>query len=42
MTASAPAGDVLLALYGRLTADGLRVTGDRRIFDRLVEWEPED
>ena len=42
VTASAPAGDLVLVMYGRLPVDALTIEGDRRPLDGLVEWEPED
>ncbi|WP_405720733.1 maleylpyruvate isomerase family mycothiol-dependent enzyme [Streptomyces sp. NBC_01537] len=33
-----PAGDLLLALYGRLPLDRLRIDGDRTLIDRLLAW----
>ncbi|MFJ8535597.1 hypothetical protein [Streptomyces sp. NPDC093591] len=29
-------------LYGRITVDPLKVDGDRRLFDLLQAWEPEE
>ncbi|MET7421121.1 maleylpyruvate isomerase family mycothiol-dependent enzyme [Dactylosporangium sp. NPDC005555] len=36
------ASDLVLALYGRIPLDDLKLDGDRRHFDRLVEWDPDD
>ncbi|MFJ9542866.1 maleylpyruvate isomerase family mycothiol-dependent enzyme [Streptomyces sp. NPDC101225] len=43
-TASArgTAGELVLALYGRIPVDSLKLDGERRLFTRLQEWEPED
>ncbi|MFD8076240.1 maleylpyruvate isomerase N-terminal domain-containing protein [Streptomyces sp. NPDC059718] len=35
------AGELVLALYGRVPVDSLEVGGDRRLFDRLLAWDPE-
>jgi hypothetical protein len=35
------AGELVLALYGRIPMDSLKVDGDRRLFDLLQAWEPE-
>lgn len=42
-TASArgTAGELVLALYGRIPLDSLELDGDRRLFDQLVDWDPE-
>jgi uncharacterized protein (TIGR03083 family) len=42
-TASArgAAGELVLALYGRVPVDSLELDGDRRLFDQLVDWDPE-
>lgn len=37
---SGPAGDVLLALYGRLPLGALRIDGDRTPVERLLAWLP--
>jgi len=36
------AGELVLALYGRLPVDSLKLDGDRRIFDLLVAWDPDE
>ncbi|MEU3529255.1 maleylpyruvate isomerase family mycothiol-dependent enzyme [Streptomyces sp. NPDC038707] len=36
------AGELVLALYGRIPVDSLELDGDRRLFDLLHAWEPED
>ncbi|NUP52817.1 MAG: maleylpyruvate isomerase family mycothiol-dependent enzyme [Catenulispora sp.] len=36
------AGELVLALYGRLPFDALTIDGDRRILDQLKDWEPDD
>ncbi|MEO3741969.1 maleylpyruvate isomerase family mycothiol-dependent enzyme [Plantactinospora sp. B5E13] len=33
---------VLAAFYGRLPLDALELDGDRRIFDLLIAWEPDE
>jgi len=35
------AGDLVLALYGRIPVDSLELAGDRRAFDRLLAWDPD-
>jgi uncharacterized protein (TIGR03083 family) len=35
------AGELVLVMYGRIPADALTVEGDRRLFDRLIEWDPD-
>lgn len=36
------AGELVLALYGRVLIGALRAKGDRLVFDLLVAWNPED
>lgn len=36
------AGELVLALYGRIPVDSLKVDGDRNLFDLLKAWEPEE
>ncbi|MFF0299033.1 maleylpyruvate isomerase family mycothiol-dependent enzyme [Kitasatospora sp. NPDC004614] len=40
-TAEGSASDIVLVLYGRLPLDDLKLSGERRVFDQLVEWDPE-
>ncbi|MFC7546588.1 maleylpyruvate isomerase family mycothiol-dependent enzyme [Plantactinospora sp. GCM10030261] len=40
-SARGPAGDLVLAFYGRVPVDSLSLDGDRRVFDQLMAWEPE-
>ena len=35
------AGELVLAFYGRVPLDDLALSGDRRVLDRLVAWEPD-
>jgi uncharacterized protein (TIGR03083 family) len=35
------ASELVLALYGRIPVDSLKVDGDRRLFDRLLDWDPD-
>jgi uncharacterized protein (TIGR03083 family) len=35
------ASDVLLALYGRVDVGSLTANGDGRVFDQLIEWDPD-
>ena len=30
--------DLVLVFYGRMPLDSLKLAGDRRVFDRLIEW----
>lgn len=41
-SARGTAGELVLALYGRIPVDSLKLEGDRRVFDLLLAWEPED
>lgn len=36
------AGELVLALYGRIPVDSLKSDGDRRLFDLLLAWDPEE
>lgn len=40
-SARGTAGELVLALYGRIPLDSLELGGDRSLFDRLVDWDPE-
>ena len=42
-TASArgTASDLMLVFYGRIPLDSLELDGDRRVFDRLIAWDPD-
>lgn len=40
-SARGTAGDLVLALYGRIPLDSLELGGTRQLFDQLVEWDPE-
>ncbi|MGW0614763.1 hypothetical protein [Streptomyces sp. NPDC002788] len=35
------AGELVLALYGRIPAGSLKLDGDRRQFDLLMAWGPD-
>ncbi|MGK5681484.1 maleylpyruvate isomerase N-terminal domain-containing protein [Actinoplanes sp. URMC 104] len=39
-TAAGTAGELVLWFYGRIPTDALKLDGDRRVFDRLIAWEP--
>jgi uncharacterized protein (TIGR03083 family) len=39
-SAQGTANELIMALYGRFPVDALTVKGDRRVFDRLVAWDP--
>ena len=36
------ASELVLAFYGRVPVDALKLDGDRRLFDLLIAWEPEE
>lgn len=36
------AAELVLALYGRVSVDSLKVEGDRRVFDLLLAWDPDE
>ncbi|MBP5889257.1 maleylpyruvate isomerase family mycothiol-dependent enzyme [Streptomyces scabiei] len=36
------AGELVLALYDRIPVDSLKSDGDRRLFDLLLAWDPEE
>jgi uncharacterized protein (TIGR03083 family) len=36
------ASELVLVLFGRIPVDELKVAGDRRIFDLLLEWDPDE
>ena len=33
--------DLVLAFYNRVPLDALKVDGDRRIFEQLIDWDPD-
>jgi len=35
------ASELVLVLYGRIPVDSLKVDGDRRLFDLLIDWDPD-
>ena len=41
-SARGPANDLVLAFYGRLPMDALKLEGDSRIFDQLITWDPSE
>lgn len=41
-SARGTADELILAVYGRIPVGSLRLDGDRRLFDLLVAWDPED
>ena len=41
-SARGTAGELVLALYGRTPVDSLKLDGDRRVFDQLIAWEPDE
>ncbi|MFE7531468.1 hypothetical protein ACFU7Y_38040 [Kitasatospora sp. NPDC057542] len=42
VSAHATAGELVLFLYDRITADSVRIDGDAGLFDLLRAWEPEE
>jgi uncharacterized protein (TIGR03083 family) len=40
-SARGTAHELVLAFYGRIPLDSLKLDGDRRLFDLLVDWDPE-
>jgi uncharacterized protein (TIGR03083 family) len=40
VSARGTASDLVLFFYGRIPLDSLKWYGDRRIFDRLIAWDP--
>jgi uncharacterized protein (TIGR03083 family) len=40
-SAEGTAHELVMALYGRIPVDALKIEGDRRVFDLLVEWDPD-
>ncbi|WP_127357492.1 maleylpyruvate isomerase family mycothiol-dependent enzyme [Actinacidiphila soli] len=41
-SARGTAGELVLALYGRIPVDSLELDGDRRLFDLLLAWDPDE
>jgi uncharacterized protein (TIGR03083 family) len=41
-SARGTAGELVLALYGRTPVGSLKFDGDRRVFDQLIAWEPDE
>lgn len=41
-SARGKAGELVLALYGRVPVDSLQLDGDRRLFDQLAAWDPSE
>lgn len=41
-SAQGTAGELVLVFYGRIPLDSLKLEGDRRNFDQLIAWEPEE
>jgi uncharacterized protein (TIGR03083 family) len=40
-SAQGTASELVLAFYGRIPAESLRLDGDRRVFDQLIAWDPD-
>ncbi|MGW4946057.1 maleylpyruvate isomerase N-terminal domain-containing protein [Actinoplanes sp. NPDC004185] len=40
VSARGTASDLVLMFYGRIPLESLTLAGDRRIFDRLIAWDP--
>ncbi|HEX2771756.1 MAG TPA: maleylpyruvate isomerase family mycothiol-dependent enzyme [Micromonosporaceae bacterium] len=41
-SARGTASELVLALYGRIPVDALTLDGDRRLFDQLIAWDPDE
>lgn len=41
-SARGTAAELVMAFYGRSPMEALEVDGDRRVFDQLIAWEPEE
>ena len=41
-SARGTAHELVMFCYGRIRTDSLEVEGDRRVFDQLIAWEPEE
>ena len=41
-SARGTAGELVLALYGRIPVDDLKLDGDRRLLDLLLAWDPDE
>jgi uncharacterized protein (TIGR03083 family) len=39
-SARGTASELVLAFYGRIPVDSLKLDGDRRVFDQLIAWDP--
>jgi MDMPI C-terminal domain len=40
-SARGTANELVLAFYGRIPVDSLKLDGDRRTFDQLTAWDPD-
>ena len=40
-SAQGTADELVLAFYGRIPLDSLKLDGNRRLFDQLADWDPE-
>jgi len=41
-SARGTASELVLVMYGRIPLDSLKLDGDRRLFDQLIAWDPEE
>lgn len=41
-SARGTASELVLAFYDRIPVDSLKLDGDRRLFDLLVAWDPDE
>lgn len=41
-SARGTASELVLTLYGRIPVDCLELDGDRRLFDQLIAWDPDE
>ncbi|WP_030489798.1 maleylpyruvate isomerase family mycothiol-dependent enzyme [Micromonospora chokoriensis] len=42
VSARGTANELVMFCYGRISMDSLQLDGDRRVFDQLIAWEPEE
>ena len=42
VSARGTAHELVMFIYGRIEMDSLQLDGDRRVFDQLIAWEPEE
>ena len=42
VSARGTASELVLFCYGRIPVDSLQLDGDRRVFDQLIAWDPDE